>query len=63
MRTALIVAITLTFSIDAQAQTRADRSHRADLYSPQAKGALKRRHSVRRISRGISYETLPVALS
>jgi len=34
MRTALIVAITLTFTIDARAQTRADQSHCADLYRP-----------------------------
>jgi hypothetical protein len=46
MRTAL--AITLTLTIGAQAQTRADRSHRADLHRPPAKCALKHRHSVRR---------------
>ena len=46
MRTALIVAITLTFTIGAQAQTRPTGPYRADLYRPPAKGALK--HSVRR---------------
>jgi hypothetical protein len=41
MRTALVVAITLTFAIGTQAQTRADRPHRADLHSLPATCALK----------------------
>jgi hypothetical protein len=41
MRTALIVAITLAFTIGAQAQTWADRPHRAELHRPPATCALK----------------------
>jgi hypothetical protein len=41
MRTAFIVAITLAFAIDAQAQTRADRSHQTDMYRPAGKGRVE----------------------
>jgi hypothetical protein len=44
MRITPLVVITLAFAIYAQAQTRADRTHRADLYRPPAMCALKHRH-------------------